>query len=83
MPFLSGLSDALVAFAVSIIEIFPESPFRGAIESVQDAEIITILQYVNYILPVQQMITIFGMWIVGVGLYYVYQLLLRWIKVIE
>lgn len=83
MPFLSGLTDSLVAFAVSIIEIFPESPFRGAIESVQDSEIITILQYVNYILPIQQMITIFSMWIVGVALYYVYQLVLRWIKVID
>ncbi len=41
------------------------------------------LQFVNWFIPVGTFVSIFEAWLFGVGVYYIYQIVLRWIKVIE
>lgn len=80
---LDGLTDALVSLALTIINFFPQSPFRPLLDRFHDSDIYTILCYVNYILPISDMLAILSLWIVGVSAYYIYQLVLRWIRVID
>ncbi|WP_277409711.1 hypothetical protein [Lacrimispora xylanisolvens] len=44
---------------------------------------IPFLGYLNYFVPVAQIIAITQLWITAVGLFYLVQLALRWVKMIE
>lgn len=77
-----ALSAALVSFAVGVIELFPESPFT-ILDEISRSEFYTWLQYLNWFIPVNTFVSILETWLIGVGLYYVYQVVLRWVKVIE
>ena len=78
-----GLTSTLISAALTVINLLPESPFRALIDSFNDTAIHQILCYVNYILPVAQMLSVFSLWLAGVGIYYVYQLIFRWVRMID
>ena len=77
-----ALSDALVDLAVSVIELFPASPFT-ILDELSNSEVYEWLRMVNWFIPVGTFVSIFEAWLFGVGVYYIYQIVLRWIKVIE
>lgn len=77
-----SLSEALISFAVSVIELFPESPFT-ALDRLSNTEFYEWLQMLNWFIPINTFVSILESWLFGVGLYYAYQIVLRWIKVIE
>lgn len=77
-----ALSDALVRFAVSVVELFPASPF-GVLDEIGDSEVYDWLRMVNWFIPIGTFVSILEAWLVCVAVYYVYQIVLRWIKVIE
>lgn len=79
---LDGLTDALVSFAISVINLLPESPFVF-LEELSSSEFYQWLKFLNWFVPINTFVSILETWLVGVGLYYVYQIVLRWIKVIE
>lgn len=79
---LDSLSDALVSFAVKVVELFPESPFT-VLDRLSSSEFYEWLRMLNWFIPVNTFVSILESWLVAVGLYYVYQIVLRWIKVIE
>ncbi len=70
---VSGLVDKILKF-------LPTSPFVSFINKMND---LPYLGYLNYFLPISQIIAIGEAWLVAVGLYYSYQIVLRWIKAIE
>lgn len=76
------LSDALVDFAVSVIELFPASPFT-ILDELSNSEVYEWLRMVNWFVPIGTFVGIFEAWLSGVAIYYIYQIVLRWIKVIE
>ena len=76
-----ALSGALVSFAVSVINLFPESPFKQ-LEEFSASDYFEWLQYLNWFIPVGRIVGIMELWLSGLALYYVYQIVLRWIKVI-
>ena len=77
-----ALSDALVGFAVSVIELFPASPFT-ILDELSNSEVYEWLRMVNWFIPIGTFVSILEGWLVCVAAYYVYQIVLRWIKVIE
>lgn len=77
-----ALTDSLVSFAVSVVNLFPESPFV-ILDELSQSDFYTWLQYLNWFVPVSSFVTILETWLTGIALYYVYQIALRWIKVIE
>lgn len=79
---LDGLTSVLVAFAINVINLFPESPFL-ILDELSNSEFYQWLKYLNWFIPINTFVSIFEAWLVGVGLYYAYQIVLRWIKVIE
>lgn len=78
-----SLTDVLVDWAYSVIEIFPASPIQPLIQSLTVGPIGTILGVVNYILPVAEIMAVMAIWLTAVTCYYVYQILLRWLRVVE
>lgn len=64
----------------SVLSLLPGSPFTAFINSISD---IPFLGYLNYFVPVAQMIAIGETWLVSIGIFYLYQAVLRWVKVIE
>lgn len=79
---LDGLTSALVAFAINVINLLPESPFL-VLEELSSSEFYQWLKFLNWFIPINTFVSIFEAWLVGIGIYYVYQVVLRWIKVIE
>lgn len=64
----------------SVLSLLPGSPFTAFINSISD---IPFLGYLNYFVPVAQMIAIGESWLVSIGVFYLYQVVLRWVKAIE
>ena len=62
-----------------IFSILPPSPFS----IIDNSPIKEYLSYINYFVPINEVIFILQSWLVAVGLYYIYQVALRWIKAIE
>ena len=77
-----ALSDALVSMAVSVIRLFPSSPFI-ILDSLSDSVPYEWLQFLNWFIPVGTFIGILEAWLSGIAIYYIYQIVLRWVKVIE
>lgn len=76
------LSDALVAIALGIIQLFPASPF-GVLDSLSGTVAYEWLQFLNWFIPIGTFVGILEVWLSGIAIYYIYQIVLRWIKVIE
>ena len=77
-----ALSDALVDLAVSVIELFPASPFT-ILDELSNSEVYEWLRMVNWFVPIGTFVSILEAWLTCVAVYYAYQIVLRWIKVIE
>lgn len=72
------LISALGALGTSLINLLPESPFNV----LNDIEI-PYLEALNWLIPVNFMITVLTYWVFAIGLYYVVSVALRWVKIIE
>lgn len=77
-----SLTDGLISFAITVLELLPESPFV-ILDTLSRSEFYVWLQYLNWFIPVNTFIGILEAWLVGIGIYYMYQIVLRWVKVIE
>ena len=61
-----------------MVNILPSSPFL-IIENIE----IPYLNYLNWIIPVNEMVVILTYWISAIAVYYIVQVILRWVKVIQ
>lgn len=77
-----ALSNVLVSFAVGVIELFPTSPFV-ILDEMSNSEVFEWLQMMNWFVPVNTFVGILEPWLSCVAVYYVYQIVLRWVKVVE
>ena len=76
---LNYLIKGLGAILSIILNILPPSPFQ----LINNSAIADYLPYINYFVPVSEVIVILQVWLVSVGSYYIYSIALRWIKAIE
>ena len=76
---LNFIIDSVGSLIGFIFAILPNSPFG----SVSLSPISKWLGYLNYLLPIGEIISILTLWGSCVGVYYIYQIALRWIKVVE
>lgn len=81
---ISGIWDGIKSLLQSILDailiVLPTSPFRGYLEALED---LPYLKYLNWIFPIGDFIAIAQAWLVAIGLFYLYMIILRWIKAIE
>lgn len=80
IEFWNGFTDIANSILNAILFLLPDSPFAD-IEI--PAEVKKILGYVNYFVPIRAMLIIAGSWISAIGVYYLYQIILRRIKAIR
>lgn len=73
------LTELWGKFAEALAQILPLSPFRPFLESFQD---IPYLGYLNWFVPVGEILTVLSAWCTTIGIFYLYSVVLRWIKVV-
>lgn len=78
---MEGLTAALIAFAISVVNLLPPSPFLLLEDMVGD-EFSDILRMVNWFIPFGTLVGILEVWLSGILVYYAVQIVLRWVKVI-
>ena len=58
--------------------VLPNSPFK----IISNSPIAEYLPTLNYFLPISEAISILEVWLVCIASWYIYQIVLRWLKVI-
>lgn len=78
LSLLNFIIGALGKVASFIVLLLPDSPFL-LIENIQ----IPFINELNWILPIDFMLTVTAYWLSAILIYYVVQTVLRWVKMIE
>lgn len=78
--FLTWLGDGLAQLGGVIVDVLPKSPF---VYVEMSPEVSNVLGYVNYFVPVSACVAIAEAWLVAIGGWYMYQIVLRWVKAVE
>jgi len=79
VSFINLIIKALGSVLSFVLSILPNSPFQ----SISNSPISSFMGTINYFFPVSEMITIGELWLVSIGIFYLYQIVLRWVKAIE
>lgn len=74
------LGNFLGDVAGSIVGFLPGSPFQAFIHSMEKMPFLATL---NWIIPIGTFISIGISWLTCIGVFYIYQAILRWAKAIE
>lgn len=77
---MNELQSLWNSFAGLLVSVLPTSPFQ---EYISDFVPPSWLGYLNWFLPVGTFLSILSAWLVAIGLYYLYSVIARWIKVIQ
>ncbi|HCS83618.1 MAG TPA: hypothetical protein DIV51_02905 [Lachnospiraceae bacterium] len=72
--------EIVTKFLDWVLKLLPTSPFAAYIDALEN---IPFLAYLNYFLPISTFVAIGEAWLVAVGLFYLYSIILRWIRAIE
>lgn len=62
-----------------VLSFLPKSPFTSILNAMED---IPFLDALNWFIPVSTFVAIGEAWLVAVGIYYLYSIVLRWIKAV-
>lgn len=73
------LGNALNQVLSWVLFMLPDSPFK----LLSNSPISQYLPYINYFIDVATIFDILVAWITCIGIYYGYQVILRWIKAIN
>lgn len=76
---MEEMSNIFQHFGNDIQKFLPLSPFRDLIFDLENID----FGWLNWFIPVQAIMHICGLWLTAIGIFYVYQIILRWLKVIE
>ena len=77
--FLQFLINALGAVLSAIVGLLPKSLFQF----VANSQFSDLLAKINYFIPIYEFISILELWVVAVGVYYLYSVVARWLKMID
>lgn len=80
MDFFNFIGEQFSNLGQTIVDALPSSPIVW-LEA--NSQIHTYLGYLNWFIPIYQMVPILEGWLVAVIGYYVLQVILRWAKVVE
>lgn len=79
IDFVNLLIEKFVSVSNIIFGILPDSPFKNLSNQLDK----TFLGYINWVLPVAEMIEILALWAAAVAIYYTVSNILRLVKSIE
>ena len=80
MDFFNWIAEGFSGVVDNVINALPSSPIQWLINSNELSEYVGML---NWFIPVYTFIGILENWLAAVVIYYVVQVILRWVKAIE
>lgn len=80
---LESLSSLFTSGLSAVLSIFPPSPFLILDELIANSEVSDLLAFVNWFIPWHVFVGILEGWLLCIAVYYVWQVVLRWLKAIE
>lgn len=72
--------EIVTKFLNTVLGLLPHSPFVAALDAMEG---IPYLAYINYFVPIGTFISIGEAWLIAIGLFYLYSIVLRWIRAIS
>lgn len=72
--------EIVTKFLDAVLSLLPRSPFVSFIDAMENLPFLSAL---NYFIPISTFISIGEAWLVSVGVFYLYSILLRWIRAIS
>lgn len=72
--------ELVTQFLDTVLKVLPTSPFRDFISTLEE---LPYLGYLNYFVPIGTFIKIGTAWLGAIALFYLYSIVLRWIRAIE
>lgn len=76
---MSEMQELFQQLGNGIQQFLPTSPFRQFIHGVEKYD----FGWLNWLCPVERIIEVLVAWCITIGVFYGYQIVLRWLKVIE
>ncbi len=76
---LDLMRSLLDNFLDLLMDVLPLSPFQSAIDALEQ---LPYLGYLNYFVPVGTFLQISAAWLSAITLFYLYSILMRWIRMI-
>lgn len=76
---LAWMEELLNKFLHVIVSLLPLSPFAEPIAALAN---LPYLGYINYFFPVGDCVKIGVAWVTAIGVYYLYSVIARWLKLI-
>lgn len=77
---IEWLNELFARFGDSLQTVLPLSPFRSLIDSIDLSDGVS---WLNWFIPVNEMLGVFTLWLVAYGTYLLYRIILRWIKAVS
>lgn len=70
----------IVTVMNAVLTLLPDCPFLFFLNAIEDSQ---GLRCLNWFIPISDFVVIGEAWLVAITIFYVYQVLLRWVKVIQ
>ena len=80
MDLLNWITDNFQKIVDGIIKALPKSPI---VFLSTNPSISKVLSCVNWFIPIYLWISVLETWLIAIATYYIYQVILRWVKAIE
>lgn len=81
---INSILQSFVNFVNSTVGRVPDlCPFKEPIESFRDVIGFEYLGYVNYFVPIPEILAILSVWVSAIFIYYGVSIVLRWVKAIS
>lgn len=77
---LEWMTSLFDKFGSALQEVLPLSPFSPFIEQFRD---LPYMGYINWFLPIGAAISVLEAWLSAILLFYLYSIVLRWVKAIQ
>ena len=77
LDFMNELGDNFLSMLQNVL---PLSPFSKYIDEIAQ---LPYLSYLNWFIPVGEFVAIGTLWLGAISIFYLYQIILRWVKAIE
>lgn len=71
----------IIGYLINVVfSLLPSSPFRQLTNYPAVSE---YMDRLNYILPIAEALAVFQLWLAAITAYYLYVIILRWIKAVQ
>jgi len=78
---MDEMKAILDKFLQMLLQVFPRSPFAEVIDSLEGH--LPFLQYLNWFVPVGKILEVAALWLTAIGIYYLWSVIARWVKLIS